>query len=230
MFNVYVDGESHFIRSEKCWQSLHKDATLEQLETTRRGNDFQFPLGSAHVRLDRAAKFFWDPALARFTRNNPVREWIGRAVYFTSAVGDAQALHARRLAIRSHEFEPQVVSEPKTLADQRANLLSTQGVIERAKGVDVGLAVRILEDAYFNTFEGCLLLTSDVDFLPVIRSVRQTGKLVYVLGYRGGLGKHSPLEYEPDLFIDLGEIMSKEYRLKQDPGASQLAASPAPVM
>src|SRR5262249_55230097 len=88
------------------------------------------------------------------------------------------------------------------------------GVIERAKGVDVGLSVRILEDAYANTFQDCLLLTSDVDFLPVVRAVRRMGKQVVVLGYREGSTHRSPLEFEPEGFYDLGEIVRREYQLK----------------
>src|SRR5947209_2292626 len=105
---------------------------------------------------------------------------------------------------RENEFEPQVIQEPKALRDQRANLRSQHQLIEKAKRVDIGMTVRVLEDAYLNAYRGCLLFTSDVDFLPVIEAVRRIGKLVFVAGYREGLAERSPLEYVPDRFIDLG--------------------------
>jgi len=38
MINIYVDGESHFIRSEKYWQKLHgPGASLERLEPLSTG-------------------------------------------------------------------------------------------------------------------------------------------------------------------------------------------------
>ena len=45
------------------------------------------------------------------------------------------------------------------------------------------LAVRMLEDAFHQTFDVCHLYTSDVDFLPVIHAIRARGKQVYVHGY-----------------------------------------------
>ena len=84
-------------------------------------------------------------------------------------------------------------------------------MIEKAKGVDIGLAVRMLEDAYENCFQVCFLFTSDIDYLPVIKALRRMGKCVMVMGYRDGLGKNTPLEYVPDQFIDLGEYMDQRY-------------------
>lgn len=76
--------------------------------------------------------------------------------------------------------------------------------------MDVGLSVRILEDAYARNFSSCCLYTSDVDYMPVIRSVQRLGKTVIVLGYADGLSKHSPLQHEPDSFVDLGAIWQGE--------------------
>jgi uncharacterized LabA/DUF88 family protein len=72
----------------------------------------------------------------------------------------------------------------------------------------------MLEDAYLNTFQDCVLFTSDQDFLPVIEAVRRMGKQVVVLGYKKGLRERSPLEYVPDGFYDLGEIIQREYLVK----------------
>src|SRR5207237_4110148 len=122
-------------------------------------------------------------------------------VYFTSVTGGEDELHRAKVHIRTHGFEPQVIFELKKLADQRANLLKQEGVVERAKGVDIGLAVRMFEDAHADTFDRCLLYTSDADFLPLIRAVRRLGKTVIVVGFREWLSQRSALEYEPDFFI-----------------------------
>jgi len=80
--------------------------------------------------------------------------------------------------------------------------------------VDIGLSVRVLEDAYHNIFSSCFLFTSDIDFLPVIRVLQRIGKKVLVFGYMDGLGSRSELEYVPDAFIDLSDHMRKNYVCK----------------
>lgn len=200
MFNIYVDGESHFIRSEQHWKNLHgEQAELESIEEKSNPipGQFGYPVGPSRIRICREGLFFWDTHFARaIGGSDPVMK-IGRAVHFTSATGSEDVLHKIRVEIRSHGFDPEVIPERKKLADQRANLRNKESVIERAKGVDVGLAVRILEDAYLDTFRGCLLLTSDVDFLPLIEAVRRKGKRGVVAGYREGLSDAHLLSTSP---------------------------------
>jgi len=217
-FNVYVDGESHFIRSQECWKRIH-GGSLEEI------TNYVPVFGSvipAHQQVlfgpppsvHHGAKFFWDSRFAALAQTR--RDYfIGRGVYFTACTGDENSAHQLRLFIRQQDFEPQVILELKKLADQRANLLNSVGVIEKAKGVDIGLATRLVEDAHANTFDGCLLFTSEVDFMPAIRAVRRIGKEVTVLGYRDGLSHNSPLEYEPDLFFDLEKVLADWYRPKR---------------
>jgi uncharacterized protein (TIGR00288 family) len=69
-----------------------------------------------------------------------------------------------------------VVRELKAQADRRKETLGKASILEKAKGVDIGLSVRAMEDAYHNNFDTCYLFTSDIDFLPVIRVIRRLGK------------------------------------------------------
>jgi hypothetical protein len=163
------------------------------------------------IRLDRATKFFWDtfiPCLVQPPINfEPVRS----GVYFTDFSGDAPGLHAAKVALRGHGFDPQVVHEVKTLAKRRQETLDRLGVIEKPKGVDIGLTVRLLEDGYRHIYDVCYLLTSDADYIPVIKAIRQLGRQVVVFGFKDGQGAQSELEYVPDQFVDLGQYMEREY-------------------
>jgi uncharacterized LabA/DUF88 family protein len=199
IFNAYVDGESHYIRTEKHWQKLHgPGAALETLE------------GVSSISLHRRGGFFWDHGFVdMYFTGMPFH----RAVYFTSAAGDDNEVHALRLFIRDHGLEPYVVKEPKSLEKQRENALR-QGIIEKPKGVDIALTVQMIEDAQRDHFDGCVLFTSDVDYLPLIEAVRRLGKRVIVAGYREGLGENSPFEFVPDQFIDLGDDLKTRCRLK----------------
>jgi uncharacterized LabA/DUF88 family protein len=218
---VYVDGESHFIRSERCWQRIHGDqAQLELIDSPPNVGSSCYPEEGSRIRIERRVKFFWDIYFVAGIMEQARHPTVARAIYFTSMTGGDDLIHEARVAIRRHGFEPQVIPELKTLADQRANLLNSEGVMEKAKGVDIGLAVRMLEDAYMNNYQECLLFTSDVDFLPAIQAVRRMGKRVFVWGYREGLSKRSKLEYEPDAFVDLEVYMTLYYRLKAQPPQS----------
>jgi uncharacterized LabA/DUF88 family protein len=131
-------------------------------------------------------------------------------VYFTTYTGTPEGVQQAQVTLRQAGFEPQVIPELKDLAKQRENRRHRDALLIKAKGLDVALSVRMLEDAYRGNYCTCLLLTSDIDYLPVIEAVRRMGKHVIVAGYVEGLAKDSPFYYVPEEFVDLGEpVMSK---------------------
>ncbi len=211
---VYVDGESHFVRSQALWRRLHgDDAQLSEITTTLpRASSTAYPHSDEpSIRLEPRAKFFWDTHYQDIAPQPYTRLPIDGAAYFTSFSGDEDGYHAACVAVRAQRFDPQITRERVQLSDQRRNRLGNQGLLEKAKGVDIGLSVRVLEDAYHNIFDLCFLFTSDIDFLPVIRVVQRIGKKVLVFGYKDGLGTRSELEYVPDGFVDLAEYATKNY-------------------
>src|SRR4051794_15558589 len=115
---IYVDGESHFIRSEAQWQKINGDgARLESAAFKNEGGLIAigvYPAGGYRLLINRPARFFWDTTLLRLTRSE-VFYSVGRAVYFTAAAGDDSALHRMRVDIRGHGFDPEVLPERKPL-------------------------------------------------------------------------------------------------------------------
>ena len=193
---VYVDGESHFIRSERAWRNIHgPEACLQRLKHIGQADE-------KLVLVDSTAKVFWTQKM------NP---GVDRAYYFTSVVGDETAEHELKVALRNFGLEPSIVRELKQLADRRRNELDTLQLIEKPKMVDIALAVRLLEDV--NAFDTCHLYTSDVDFLPVIQAVRGRWKRVFVHGYKDGLSSKSPFYHACDQFFDLEEMLRDQCEL-----------------
>ena len=192
--SVFVDGESHFIRSQNAWRELHgKDACLRRLRHTGESDQ-------RSILVDLQAKVFWTRRLS---------PGVQRATYFTSIVG-ADKVHGVSLALRSFDLEPSVIVEPSDNADRRRNTLANLKVIEKPKGVDIALAVRMVEHAVNQFFEVCHLYTSDADFLPAIEAVLARGKQVVVYGYEAALGKQSRLLTVPTQFVDLGKMLCDE--------------------
>lgn len=195
---LYVDGESHFVRSEAAWRSLHgAEACLSQLRHADQPDE-------RLTLVLPAAKVFWTRRL---------NAQVQRATYFTTATGDLPTLHALRVAVRDFGLEPAIEHERRDLRTRRDNAFDSRQIIEKPKGVDIAIAVRMLEDSHRHAFDVCHLYTSDVDFLPVIEAIRAHGKQVFVHGYRKGLSEHSPLLHIPDLFVDLEVTLRNDCEL-----------------
>jgi uncharacterized LabA/DUF88 family protein len=194
---VYVDGESHYNRCECAWKAIAgSDATLDRIR-------LKGEKGNGNILTIPEARVMW------------CRKWsagVQRAVYFTSVVSNPENIHAIKVQLRNVGLDQHVILEPKQLAERRANILRDAQLIEKAKGVDIALAVRMLEESH-SAFDVCHLYTSDVDFLPVIHAVKTRGKRVFVYGYKNGLGKNSELLTVPDLFVDLEQMLRDECEL-----------------
>jgi uncharacterized LabA/DUF88 family protein len=215
---AYIDGESHFFRTVDVWKRLHgENADLADAAIAP-----DCP-GRAELPIwcHSKARFFWDSDLLRILQyfykelQGEIHTRLTRGFYFTSFVGNPDLLHDSRVYIRRSGFDPQISLESRQDESNRRNLLQA-GIIEKAKAVDIGLAVRMLEDAARNNYADCYLFTSDRDYVPLIRAVQGMGKVVWVFGHKENQARRSELEYVPDRFIDIGEdFMRKRYALKK---------------
>lgn len=190
---TFVDGESHFCRAQEAWHVIHgQDVGLERV---RHHSD---PQGLSLLCVP-PAKVFW------MTQMTPDAT---RVYYFTATSGDASNVHQVKCRLRAVGLEPEVVHESRPLADRRKNVREHNYLIEKAKGVDIALAVKMLESRQH--FDVCHLFTSDIDFLPAIDVLRADGKHVYVHGFENGLGHESDFLHACNQFIDLSGILRDE--------------------
>ncbi len=171
---VYIDGESHFLRSEKAWSSLHSGCdSLEEIYPRQ---------GGPPILLDKRSKVFWSQLFSPGAH---------RVAYFSAFSGDTVNLHNIRKSIREFGLEPNLYHEPGDLRNRRNNALKNDCLIEKAKQVDIGLAIRAIQDAYADVFDECHIYTSDIDFIPLIQALKARGPTVKVFGYKNGLGNLS---------------------------------------
>jgi uncharacterized LabA/DUF88 family protein len=212
---LYVDGESHFIRTREMARSILNVKMLSEIKAKH---------GSTGGGLIEECQFFWD------NRHYPVQ--LNRiplalspppthnlpspnlAVYFTSFTDTSDKINEYSIRIRACGFEPYLVKEEKQHRREREKKLEDIQLIEKPKGVDIALTVRMIEDAVNNNYQECLLFTSDGDYLPVIRAVRRLGKVVRVFGYKKGVGNQELL-YVPDEFVDIGADFNQRYAVAE---------------
>jgi uncharacterized LabA/DUF88 family protein len=170
------------------------------------------------MRLHEDSQFVWDTGFLYHTLWTVPKEESGfgnsvpiisRAVYVTSMVGNEDKLHEARAYIRETSFEPIVIPEEKDNEAQRAARLKDDKLLIKAKGVDIALACRVMEDAQRDLFDDCFLFTSDADYLPLIEAVRRMGKNAWVLGYEKDFTKRNPgFNYVPDRYFDLEKTLA----------------------
>lgn len=211
---TYVDGESHFIRTQAAFREVHGDSVdlTASVYVNNTTGSAAFPdEGKPYLRVLPAAKFFWDVNYPFAAPGRLCGAYISSAAYFTAVSGDLATYHEACLAIRKNGFFPHVIHESTQLATRRNEKRGATGLLEKAKGVDIGLAVQLLEDAYHNNFDACYVFTSDIDFLPALRVVQRMGKKVIVFGYKNGLSAQSRLAYVPDAFVDLTDHVRTAY-------------------
>jgi hypothetical protein len=87
---LYVDGESHYVRSEECWKKIHgTDAELTDVvhaDKTARSLSTGIPCWGGVTANDKA-KFFFDGKLLWLATGGRFDYMMERGVYFTSVAG-----------------------------------------------------------------------------------------------------------------------------------------------
>lgn len=221
---VYDDGESNYIRTECAFRRAHGEhLSLEDASSVHeRGMEGSYPDPGPVLRHRADIQFLWDTSFGRMLRGPVERQTIAKAYYFGAVQGDDDAYHEAAAYVRSHGCTPMLVRETKQLASGRRDRATSRGLVEKAKGVDALLVSRLLEDAHRGNFDACVLLTSDVDFVPAIEVVQRLGKPVLVFGFGSGLGLRSKLLHVPDVFLDLESHVATSYAAAN--GSSQPTA------
>jgi uncharacterized LabA/DUF88 family protein len=215
---LYVDGENHYLRTEAALRAHRQDSALK-LDTVFRKESYphwrRYPIEPTEPNpvVRASCRFFWDVYMAEFVnelkpKDHVFDHGIDRAVFFSSVSGDDNELFQSKEFVRRWGFEPRILGELRDQRKRRDNVLKNERLMEKPKGVDLEMGARILADAFQGNYQRCALFTSDSDFLPVIRVVRQLGKTVTVCGYKDQLPDRAELLYEPDRFIDLGMFLN----------------------
>ena len=86
---------------------------------------------------------------------------------------------------------------------------SGEGKSRRQKGVDIALAVNMLQNAFRGNYDCAALVSGDADFAPVVSEVKATGKQVICASFTWQLSKDEEIVYAADEFIALEQALAK---------------------
>lgn len=82
-------------------------------------------------------------------------------------------------------------------------------VVYEAKEDDIQLAVDMVELAYNNSYDTAILVSSDGDFVPAVKSVKKTGKKVENVGFENKFSYH--LKQECNKCIILSKNIASQF-------------------
>lgn len=83
------------------------------------------------------------------------------------------------------------------------------------KGVDIGLGVKMVEDKLLNIETTFVLISSDTDLLPAVRSVRKNGGKVIYVGFEDRLTKALTYNSDSSNIIRKNEIIEAYKRMNK---------------
>lgn len=110
----------------------------------------------------------------------------------------------------------------------RCRNCNTARVVQVEKGVDVGLATKLLTLANNRAFDTAILVGADKDFLETIRAVKANGLRVEIVAWRGTISQEMSTESSrPVVFLD--EFRTElEHTAAPDTEADQLTSGEQP--
>ncbi len=94
---------------------------------------------------------------------------------------------------------------------KKGYLLKTNGVYHE-KGVDVQIAVDMLDMAFDNKYNECYLFSSDTDLIPAIKSAQKRGKKIIYVAFENYLSHALNKVCNNTLFISKQMVISSQQR------------------
>ena len=119
------------------------------------------------------------------------RKIVDKAYYIGAVREDPKHKKSRELMGQQHKLIGSLIKTGFRI--ELGYLLKTDGYHE--KGVDVKIAMDILVGAFENKYDCVCLVSSDTDLLPVVKKIKQMGKIIEYIGFSHkpsfGLIKHA---------------------------------------
>ena len=131
-----------------------------------------------------------------------------RVSYYTTFVGDEDALSKSRERICAVSWEDQSTIDPHGTGRLCPHVFKKKCKSQGTKSVDINLTVDAMRHTYNDSIDILYLMSGDGDYLPLVEEVMRQGKRVWVGAFSSGLEPR--LRYVPDKFVDLDETFLVE--------------------
>ena len=191
-YMAFVDGENLTLRFE----AMIKDGRKARLTGD---NNVRWP-------VHHSSGLAWSPATIHSLPGAGGAELL-RVHYYTTFAGAADEFEQFRVRV-SHlvaaSFVGSYSSSVKRSLPVVGRVFHKTKRETKTKSVDINLCVDVLEYTRQNALDGIVLVTGDVDYLPLIHAVMRSGKIVIVAALSSGLS--TELKLAADGLIPLDDL------------------------
>jgi uncharacterized LabA/DUF88 family protein len=147
--------------------------------------------------------FVWHPGMTTWTIINLVR-----CAYYTSVVGDTNAVRALESKIAGTVFESRGLGNVVGYARLQPRVHKRGSKQKKTKVVDVDVTIDIMRAALTMPIDGIFLFSGDGDYLSLIREVSRSSKQIHVGAFSSGLALE--LKNNVEGFLDLDHIFFED--------------------
>lgn len=142
-------------------------------------------------------RYTWAPEITETYKFN-----LARVSYYTTFVGDNDAIEQLNNEIASQEYEYQS-SAYHGVGTLNPHVYKKEKQSAKTKSVDINLSIDALRHAYKGNIDKLIIISGDGDYLPLVQEVMRQGISVSICALSEGC--HPALIYVPDDFHDIDE-------------------------
>jgi len=171
---LFADGENLLLRYEAM---LAKGAESKPQTTHSRG------------------RFVWSNYITKIDNLQ-----FTRVAYYTTLVGDDDALQKLRIDLGKVEWNSKLTNPPYG-GHIHSRVFKKPSQSQKTASVDINITIDVLRHCYNKDVEAVYILAGDGDYIPLIEEAMRTGTRVFI----GALseGRNDRLRVAADEFIDL---------------------------
>ena len=140
---------------------------------------------------------------------NPFRANLIRIYYYDGITDDKEDAQAHA---KQREYFESLMDRHSFLSVELGEAVKTKGTF-RQKGVDVLLTIDSLSMAYLDIYASGLFLLGDRDFIPLINTIKGTGKKTFGIYYKENVSRELVRSFDFSLVLD--EKMMKNWCAKE---------------
>ncbi len=176
--NIYIDGENFVHIAVSCLKKHKLITKREQL------TDFDFTYFIDFVTQQRPAKpqhVRYYGAKLKIVKSNPQLEKLSLKMVQWNAIWSN--------VLQKHKIEYVKCGHLKVRDSHQCSYCGKTDQIFLEKGVDVGLAVDIVSDAFRKQAQEIILFSADSDMLPAIKRAHSVGVKVIYAAFSGAVNR-----------------------------------------
>ena len=156
-----------------------------------------------HIRTYYYTGEYTDNLISRMEQSYNKEKDSGRKEILKSKIEKAKKsreIQAEFLKIAKNYYFFEIRRKPLQFSPSTLNIFQ--------KGVDVQLAVDLVEFAYKNAFDIAVILSGDIDLIESVRTTKNLGKHVIIFGDKSVTSVE--MRGETDMFINLGKFSDEQ--------------------